>query len=799
MLVVQKMLFIIGISLLSTLSWAKYSYSIKTSNPALSSILNKSLSIKSTESTQDIETKVKSFLIKNGYYTASIKIKDRTIEVTNPTKWNLFFEGNTFYSRHFLKKSLASSAFSTVPETLIPELEQSLVKTYKTAGFHFVKVKASLIENQKKFQSQLVFKITEYEIVKLKKISISGDFGTLKKKDLLKRLRRYSGEQVSKDIYYDNALTSGLASLKNDLNNLGFFNAYVGIEDLKFNLQKNRVSAKIKIYVNSPTTLSSVVFKGNNEVSEFWLNELLNLKKGDTLDLYALEAGLDLIEDYYLQRGFLRVQVQMNKEDILSYSPDLKFAKLNVTIQENPQVLVSNIKIQGNLKTKKSIILREITFKPGEILTIDKIKSSKEHLTKLGFFSNIRFNIRFREQSEKGTPVEIILSERKSGAFTTGFGINSELELTVKVFAGLEYKNINGTGRAFSTRAELKQNLRQIDYLENRVFGSYLEPYLLESDFKGRINLSRNDEIWDISSDRNSFTVIESNRLDFILERSLTEHTTLFLNPFSLDIRRENVITDNDNDTSEEIQEVISSIGPSIEIDYRNNPYLPTKGSLSKIQIEYASPFLGSNTKSKKDVNGDEFEKVDLEYLKVQSSYTFYKPFSKSLIWAQSFRGGYLHNYSDKKSNGFTPFPKSRAFFLGGATTVRGFAPSQANERIPDDGYLETNGGILSGSTIGGGVLNIPRSSYYYLSKTELRFPLSKNSSWWGSVFYDGGSVQITSLGENYDPWRHSIGVGVRFNTPVGPLLNAEIAYKLDRKTENDESAIQFHLSVSSF
>ncbi|MGH1467877.1 MAG: POTRA domain-containing protein, partial [Bdellovibrionales bacterium] len=251
--------------LLSSFSWAKASFSIKTENPQLSIDLKNSLSIKSNESAQDVETKVKAFLIKHGYYTASIEVKNKTVKIKNPTKWNLFFEGNKFYSRHFLKKSLVNSAFSTVPETLIPELEQSLVKTYKSAGFHFVKVKSDLVKNPKKFNAQLIFKIKEYEIVKLKNISISGDFGPLKKKDLLKRLQRYSGEQVSKDVYYDNALTSGISSLKNDLNNLGFFNAYVGLEDLKFNLQKNRVSAKIKVYVNSPTVLSSVSFKGNSK------------------------------------------------------------------------------------------------------------------------------------------------------------------------------------------------------------------------------------------------------------------------------------------------------------------------------------------------------------------------------------------------------------------------------------------------------------------------------------------------------------------------------------------------------
>ncbi len=794
---IKKTLLTLNLIFLSANAWSKNSYTVKTDNLSLKKNLTSIITLNTQHSQEKITSKINAYLMKNGYYIASIKVKDGIITIKNPIKWELFFEGNTFYSRYFLKKSLINSVFSTISETLVPEFEQSLTKTYKAAGFHFAEIKSELKHYPKKKLTQLIFKIKEHEIVKIKKISISGSLGPFKKKDFLSKLKRFSEKQISKGIYYDKALLSGIASLKNHLYNLGYFHAYVGIKTLKFNTQKNKISVGIKLYINSPTIISSITFKDNKKISSFWLKELLNLKKGDILNLNTFEAGLNLIENYYLQRGFLNVHIQT--DDFFKYFNALKTAKITISIKENSQILISRINIKGNFKTKRSLILKEITFKPGEVLTADKINTSRNNLIRLGFFSNIQFNILSNEEKKVSTLVEIILSERKPGIFTSGFGLSSELNLTVKTFAGFEYKNIQGTGRSFSNRIELKRPIRKIDYLENRIFASYLEPYLFKSSVKGRINLSRNDEIWDIAVDKKSFTVINSNRLDLILEQQLTKHMTLFITPFSLDIRKEEVITDIKNPKKDELHEIIGSISPSIQIDYRNNPFLPTTGSLSKIQIEYASPFLGSNTQSKKDLATDATERVSLEFLKFQSSYTFYKPLSNNLIWAQSFRGGYLYNYSGKKTNGFTPFPKSRAFFLGGASTLRGFDPSQSNERIPSDKYLEDNGGILSGNTIGGGVLNIPKSSYYYLTKTEVRFPLSKNNNWWGSAFYDGGSVQITNLNENYDSWRHSVGIGLRFNTPVGPLFNAEIAYKLDRKTQRNESTIEFHLSVSSF
>ena len=346
-----------------------------------------------------------------------------------------------------------------------------------------------------------------------------------------------------------------------------------------------------------------------------------------------------------------------------------------------------------------------------------------------------------------------------------------------------------GTARSLSTQFELRRNLREVDYLENKISLSYREPYLIGKNVDGRVNLSRVDEIWnfDDQGPETLVTIIQSNRLDLVLESQLNKNTKLSFYALSLDLRNESEIQDRFN----QINEFIASFGPKIEFDHRDEPYTTKKGTLTEIQMEYATPLLGSNTDSR-------FGRFDLEYFSVQSSFQFYKSLGRNLIWAQAFRGGYLYNFSESTDSDFVPFPKSRAFFLGGQTTIRGFDPSRGNERIPNDQTLEEGGLTVDGQTLGGGLLSIPASSHYYLSKTELRFPMAKNSNFWGTLFYDGGSVQIQS-GPNIDPWRHSIGLGLRYITPLGPLFNIEIAYKLDRKSEFDESAAQIHLSIASF
>ena len=89
----------------------------------------------------------------------------------------------------------------------------------------------------------------------------------------------------------------------------------------------------------------------------------------------------------------------------------------------------------------------------------------------------------------------------------------------------------------------------------------------------------------------------------------------------------------------------------------------------------------------------------------------------------------------------------------------------------------------------------IRTESHFYLVKSELRFPIYGD---FGAVlFYDGGAVKI--LGEAIEPeYRDAAGVGVRYNTPVGPV-SAEYGYKLKRQREVGESEGRFHFSIRAF
>ncbi len=77
--------------------------------------------------------------------------------------------------------------------------------------------------------------------------------------------------------------------------------------------------------------------------------------------------------------------------------------------------------------------------------------------------------------------------------------------------------------------------------------------------------------------------------------------------------------------------------------------------------------------------------------------------------------------------------------------------------------------------------------------KSELRFPIYHDHG--GVLFYDGGAVRVTGYRFAHT-YRDAVGVGYRYNTPVGPVA-LDFAFKLP--AYEGEKEFRFHLSIGTF
>ena len=104
-----------------------------------------------------------------------------------------------------------------------------------------------------------------------------------------------------------------------------------------------------------------------------------------------------------------------------------------------------------------------------------------------------------------------------------------------------------------------------------------------------------------------------------------------------------------------------------------------------------------------------------------------------------------------------SPVPFFKRYFLGGATNLRGWGRFDVSP--------------LSG-------LGLPIGGQTTINfSTELRIPLVGNLG--GVVFLDGGNVWAIPWDFNLNDLRYDVGLGLRYNTPIGPF-RVDFGYQLN-------------------
>jgi len=159
-----------------------------------------------------------------------------------------------------------------------------------------------------------------------------------------------------------------------------------------------------------------------------------------------------------------------------------------------------------------------------------------------------------------------------------------------------------------------------------------------------------------------------------------------------------------------------------------------------------------------------------------RSSYetTYYHSLIGKLVGAAHARVNFAEGY------GGETLPSFERYFMGGPTSLRGFT-------IQNIGPKDNNGNPVGGSK--SLILNV-----------ETQYPFTKSLR--GFLFYDRGNVygsgpDVSSTSKDFDlgEMRNSVGAGIRFISPFGPL-GFSYGIKLDRKT--GESSGEFHFSAGS-
>ncbi|MBX9937462.1 MAG: outer membrane protein assembly factor BamA [Burkholderiaceae bacterium] len=211
-------------------------------------------------------------------------------------------------------------------------------------------------------------------------------------KDALKKSMRDVGLADGRP--YDKALTDRAEQeLKRQYINKGFYAAEVLTTVTP--VERNRVNLTFTVVEGESARIKDIRIVGNKAFSESTLKDLFNQDTGGWLSWYTksdryarskLNADLETLRSYYLQRGYLEFRIDSTQ---VAISPDKQDISITVNVTEGAPYVVSAVKLEGNYLEREDEFKSLVTIRPGEPYNADQVaettKAFSEHFGNFGF------------------------------------------------------------------------------------------------------------------------------------------------------------------------------------------------------------------------------------------------------------------------------------------------------------------------------------------------------------------------------------------------------------------------------
>ncbi len=573
----------------------------------------------------------------------------------------------------------------------------------------------------------------------------------------------------------------------------------------------------------------SVDVAGVDSTREQMMYDMLIAEPGQPFSLITLSQDRDALLSWYVSHGFDHAQVEVNPK----VSPNNKFiTDVTLNVVEGQQVTIDHVLLSGVEHTRRSLVDSQLQVHAGDPLDQAALLQTQRNLYNLALFNEVNAAVQnpIGDALEKNVLVQI--QEAKRWDVTYGFGFEAQLnqpsylpyQHTVNGATGTAAQN----GRAgasprvsldvsrinfFGTQKSLTLHTTY-GLLEQIASLSFNNPNLL-----GNPNLTATVS-GGYSNVQNITTFqAQTSQFDFRVTQQIQRADHLI---YDFQYRLINV-----NQNSLEISPTLISQfsqpvrvgGPGITYfhDTRDpSPLNATRGQYYSVQEFFADSIFGSATN---------FNRMDLTH----SNYLTFGNANHPFTFARNLRVGF-ENVFGSATNGTAqaigqtnnscapqyaaenatcnPIPLPERMYAGGSQSHRGFGINDAGPRDLTTGYPVGGSAVvvnqfelrlpattlpIVGNNVNfvlfhdmGNVFRYP--SDMFSSIKNFRQP---NEATCRNVTIPPGTPgtvgvpnpqgqQSNAVGTcNFNYYSHAIGLGARYNTPVGPI-RLDLAYNLN-------------------
>ncbi len=654
----------------------------------------------------------------------------------NPTIQEVNIKGNKKVKEKDILAAIATKPYTVLEKNVINEDVQKILKLYQQKGYYNAQVATDITYPRDPRNAVVTFNIEEKGRIDIEEISFTGNehFSDRKLRGVMqtKQKSMWLSWFTDRGILQKDILDTDVDRLTVYYHDRGFMDAKVGTPDVSF--REDGIYIEIPVQEGERYRVKDVNISGGSAEDNEQLQEKLKVKEEDYFSREKLREDVQEISKAYMNQGYAYVEVNPDvKQDQAAHTTNIVYQ-----VDRGNEVHIGTITISGNTKTRDKVIRREIDLAEGEKFSADKLEKSMTDLRKLDFFENVEI-VPTEGASPEVMNLDVKVKEKFTGSVSVGGGYSSDDGLFVT--GEVVQRNLFGKGQYLGVKGYLGQSAQ-------RYVLSFTEPWLFDKPINAGF------DVYNWVRDYPDFT---KDSVGMRLRSGYAfGNWSMISGYYTFENAKISNVADDASSIlkSQEGRTNLSAVTGILERDSTDHPFLPTKGSINVVSLQYASPYMGSDS---------DFLKSELE------SGWFFPLYWKLVGFVKGSAGWITESSSD-------PAPIYERFFLGGINTLRAFNWGEV-------GPQDENGEYIGGTT-------------YSLANVELLFPLLEKMGMRGVLFFDAGNAYLGSNPFKFEDYRYDAGAGVRWNSPLGPL-RVEWAYNLDRR--EGESSNKFQFSAGAF
>ncbi|MFZ2393566.1 outer membrane protein assembly factor BamA [Rhodoferax sp.] len=668
-----------------------------------------------------------------------------------PTVANVEFVGTKEFDKEVLVKSLRDVGLADgrpFDKAQLDRAEQELKRQYINRSLYAAQVVTTVTPIERN-RVNLTFTVVEGEPANISEIRIVGN-KAFSESTLLGLFDLDTGGWLSwytKSNRYSRAkLNADIETLRSYYLTRGYLEFKVDSTQVAILPNKTDIGVNINITEGERFVVSSVKLAGEYLGKEEEFKALVEIRPGQAFNADEVARTTKAFTDYFSNFGYAFARVEAKPEI------DRVNNRVALVLQANPsrRAYVRKINVAGNTRTRDVVVRREFRQLEASWYDGDKIRRSRDRVDRLGYFGDVAVET----EEVPGTPDQVDLTinvtEKPTGSLSLGAGYSSGDGLGLSF--GLKQENAFGSGNSLG----LQVNTSKFNRL---LVISTTDPYFTED------GVSRTFDLYTRTSspyEDENYYEIETSGGSIRFGVPFTEIDTVF---FGMGIEKTTIVPGTDLPISYENyakEYGYSSTALPLTVgwarDSRDSALAPTSGRFQRANAEWS--FTG-----------------DAKYLRATYQFQQYVPLNKQFTAAFNTEVGL------GSALGGRSYPVFKNFYGGGLGSVRGFEQGSLGPNEQADGL---------GTSLGGSrKLNINM-------EVLAPFPGAGNDRTLRMYgFWDIGLVGgDNAVNANANDLRSSVGVGISWISPVGPLRLAFA--KPIRKFDNDRiQSLQFQIGTS--